>query len=54
MIPLCDLLEPLVENPQEALFGDLIQRTKAEVKFKNLGCKRIDDLFATYKSNKNN
>ena len=54
MIPLCDLLEPLVENPQEALFGDLIKRTKAEVKFKNLGCKRIDDLFATYKSNKNN
>ena len=54
MIPLCDLLEPLVSNPQEALFGDLIRRTKAEVKFKHLGCKRIDDLFATYKSNKNN
>jgi len=49
MIPVCDLLEPLINNPKETLFGDLLKRTKAEVKFKHLGCKRIDDLFSQYK-----
>jgi len=47
MTPICDLLEPLVENPKMALFGDLLiakkSRKKPEVK-----CKKIDDLFAAF------
>ena len=52
MTPICDLLEPLIADPQEKLFGDLLRQTKAEVKFKSLGCRKIDDLFAAYNSNK--
>lgn len=29
MNPICDLLEPLVENPKQALFGDLLPKKKA-------------------------
>jgi len=46
MTPVCDLLEPLVPNPQQKLFGDLIpakKRKKEEVK-----CKKIDELFLSY------
>jgi DNA polymerase delta subunit 1 len=46
MTPVCDLIEPLVSNPQEVLFGDLIapkKKKKEEVK-----CKRIDDLFLAF------
>ena len=46
MTPICDLLEPLVSNPQQALFGDLLpakKKKKEEVK-----CKKIDELFLAF------
>ena len=47
MTPICDLLEPMVDNPKIALFGDLLpekkRRKKADVK-----CKKIDELFAAF------
>jgi DNA polymerase delta subunit 1 len=55
MTPVCDLLEPLVENPKETIFGDLLPKKKA------LGKKdaSITDLFNKHKqktllNNKNN
>ena len=47
MTPICDLLEPLVENPQNALFGDLLPEKKSRKK-PEVKCKKIDDLFAAF------
>lgn len=47
MTPICDLLEPLVENPQRELFGDLLPEKKSRKK-PDVKCKRIDDLFAAF------
>jgi DNA polymerase delta subunit 1 len=47
MNPICDLLEPLVENPKEALFGDLIPK---KPKRKSTKTAKIDDLFAKFKN----
>lgn len=46
MTPVCDLLEPLVSNPQNALFGDLLPAKKK--KKEDVKCKRIDDLFLAF------
>ena len=45
MSPICDLLEPLVENPKEEIFGDLIPKKKPRGK-KNAS---ITDLFDKHK-----
>ena len=37
MNPICDLLEPLVENPKEAIFGDLILKTSVSRFARTLG-----------------
>jgi DNA polymerase delta subunit 1 len=50
MTPVSDLLEPLIKNPQEALFGDLFTLKKRKKK-EEVKCKKIDDLFAAF-SNK--
>ena len=41
MNPICDLLEPLVENPKEALFGDLLPKKKKKSAKQNT----IDSMF---------
>ena len=47
--PVCDLLEPLFENPKEEIFGELITRTKPPKKPRAPNKKKkqilIDDLF---------
>jgi hypothetical protein len=44
MNPVCDLLEPLVPNPKEELFGDLLApKKKGRGKQTNL-----KDLFASF------
>ncbi len=40
MTPVCDLLEPLVKNPKQEIFGDLIVKKKPKVK-----TTRIDSFF---------
>lgn len=45
MSPICDLLEPLVENPKEEIFGDLLPKKKPRGK-KNAS---ISDLFDKHK-----
>ena len=42
MNPICDLLEPLVENPKEALFGDLLPKKRVSSKAKQ---NTIDSMF---------
>jgi DNA polymerase delta subunit 1 len=46
MNPVCDLLEPLVENPKQELFGDLLPKKKTRVSKKNT---TIADMFDQYK-----
>jgi DNA polymerase delta subunit 1 len=41
MNPICDLLEPLIENPKEALFGDLLPKKKMPKGKQNT----IDSMF---------
>lgn len=44
--PVSDLLEPLVSNPKETIFGDLIQKKpKIKVPYK---CSTIENLFKKY------
>jgi DNA polymerase delta subunit 1 len=45
MTPICDLLEPLVENPKEDIFGELLPKKKTRMK-KNAS---ITDLFDKHK-----
>jgi len=50
MNPVCDLLEPLFQNPKEEIFGELINRTKPPKKTRVSTKKKkkdimIDDLF---------
>ena len=47
MNPICDLLEPLVEDPKQTIFGDLLPKKKTRVK-----SKKIEDLFAKYESSR--
>jgi DNA polymerase delta subunit 1 len=47
MTPVCDLLEPLIANPREMLFGDLLPPPKRKKK-EDVKCKKIDDLFLAY------
>ena len=51
MNPVCDLLEPLVKNPQESIFGDLIpkKRTRAKKSEPPPGTPSIADMFAKHK-----
>jgi DNA polymerase delta subunit 1 len=49
MNPVCDLLEPLVENPKEALFGDLIAKKPRRSTKK---VTTVEDLFKAYKDKK--
>ena len=49
MNPVCDLLEPLVENPKEALFGDLIAKKPRRTTKK---VTTVEDLFKAYKDKK--
>ena len=46
MNPICDLLEPLVENPKEAIFGDLIPKKPRKKAVKS---QQIDELFKNFK-----
>lgn len=50
MNPICDLLEPLVENPKEAIFGDLIPK---KPRTKVVKSHQIDDLFKKFNQNNN-
>ena len=47
--PICDLIEPLFENPKEEIFGELITRSKPEKRSKLCDYdpkqKRISDIF---------
>jgi DNA polymerase delta subunit 1 len=53
MNPICDLLEPLVENPKESIFGELIKSTKKPRKStKKNG--DIANLFNKYKQKNTN
>jgi DNA polymerase delta subunit 1 len=45
MNPICDLLEPLVENPKEAIFGDLIPKKPRKKAVKS---QQIDELFKKF------
>ena len=47
MTPVCDLLEPLVENPQLKIFGDLLPEKKSR-KRPEVKCQKIDELFAKF------
>ena len=53
MKPVCDLLEPLVPDPKDEIFGDLIPGYRKKVK-----CHKITDMFAKFdvkqKSSNNN
>jgi DNA polymerase delta subunit 1 len=43
MNPVCDLLEPLVPDPKDTIFGDLIPGYRKKVK-----CHKITDMFAKF------
>jgi len=47
--PICDLIEPLFDNPKEEIFGELITRSKPEKRNKLCDYdpkqKRISDIF---------
>jgi DNA polymerase delta subunit 1 len=43
MNPVCDLLEPLVPDPKDEIFGDLIPGYRKKVK-----CHKITDMFAKF------
>jgi DNA polymerase delta subunit 1 len=45
--PVCDLLEPLVENPKEAIFGDLLRKQTKRIKGAATS-KNIVEMFAKY------
>ena len=47
MNPICDLLEPLVENPKEALFGDLLPKKRVSKAKQNT----IDSMFKKVEAN---
>ncbi len=51
MNPICDLLEPLVENPKEAIFGDLIPKKPRKKAVKS---HQIEDLFNKFKKENTN
>jgi len=44
MNPVCDLLEPLVENPKQEIFGDMLEKKKTRDK----GQATVDGLFKKY------
>ena len=44
MNPICDLLEPLVSDPKETLFGDLLIRKKKP----SPKCYKIEDMFKNF------
>ena len=51
MNPICDLLEPLVEDPKQEIFGDLIPKKPRGRKTKEKaaeGCETIDNLFKKF------
>lgn len=45
MNPICDLLEPLVENPKDTIFGDFLKKKKSK------GSRDIVNMFNEYKNN---
>ena len=47
MNPICDLLEPLIDNPKDILFGDLCEKKKKEKVI--VKSHKIDDLFMRFK-----
>ena len=47
MNPVCDLLEPLVDDPKQTIFGDLLPKKKPRGK-----SKKIEDLFEQYESSR--
>lgn len=47
MNPVCDLLEPLVENPKQEIFGDMLEKKKTRDK----GQATVDGLFKKYNQN---
>jgi DNA polymerase delta subunit 1 len=50
MNPVCDLLAPLIPNPQEVIFGDFIPKKKPRKKPMSSGGERkIEDLFAMHR-----
>lgn len=49
MNPICDLLEPLVENPKTAIFGDIVTSLKKPRKTKKKEEGGIADLFNKFK-----
>jgi len=52
--PVCDLIEPLFENPKEEIFGELLTRVKPKrrpkKKVEDEGQKKISDMFKTLKN----
>ncbi len=51
MNPICDLLEPLVEDPKQEIFGDLIPKKPRARKTKEKaaeGCATVDNLFKKF------
>ena len=51
--PVCDLIEPLFEDPKEEIFGELLTRVKPKrrpkKKVEDEGQKKISDMFKTLK-----
>jgi DNA polymerase delta subunit 1 len=55
MNPVCDLLAPLIPNPQEVIFGDFIPKKKPRKKPMSSGGERkIEDLFAMHRLKQKN
>ena len=50
MNPICDLLEPLIENPQQELFGDLIPKkpTRGKKKVEETSNNTITNMFSKF------
>jgi DNA polymerase delta subunit 1 len=52
--PVCDLIEPLFEDPKEEIFGELLTRVKPKrrpkKKVEDDGQKKISDMFKTLKN----
>ena len=55
--PVCDLIEPLFEDPKEEIFGELLTRVKPKRRPKKKteadieGQQKISDMFKTLKNN---
>jgi len=56
MNPICDLLAPLVPNPQTSIFGDLLPKKKPRGKkpMSTGGERKIEDIFAMHKLKQKN